>query len=156
MTRRAVTESLRVSGDTWIEATPAERAMASLDMALPAMTPPADLWAGIDQALSGAQMISVAGIDIERFAQGAWRKLAPGVRMKRLWGKRTFLIECQPGSVVPAHRHRTFEHSLILSGDVTSAEGDYGPGDYHGMPAGSRHAAWSTRSGCQVLIQHDA
>lgn len=76
--------------------------------------------------------------------------------MKRLWGKRTLLIECEPGAVVPAHRHRTFEHSLILSGDVTSDEGDYSAGDYHGMPAGSEHGAWSTRGGCRVLIQYDA
>jgi len=152
MTRKVATKA----DETWIEPTASERAMASLDMAMPAVTPPAELWAGIDQALAAQQMISIAGLDIERFAEGAWRRLAPGVRMKRLWGKRTFLIECEPGAVVPPHRHRTFEHSLILSGDVTGPEGDYGPGDYHGMPAGSQHAAWSTRGGCRVLIQHDA
>ncbi len=76
--------------------------------------------------------------------------------MRRLPGKRTLLIDCDPGAVVAAHLHRAFEHTLILSGDVTSADGDYGPGDYQGMPAGSEHIAWSTRGGCRVLIQYDA
>jgi len=144
------------AGEGWIEATPQERALASLDMAMPPADPPVGLWARIEEKLAAIAPISVAGMDIERYATGAWRRLAPGVRMKRLWGKRTLLIECEPGAVVPPHRHRSFEHTLILSGDVTSAEGDYGPGDYHGMPAGSQHGAWSTRGGCRVLIQYDA
>ena len=144
-------------GEGWAEPTAEERALASLDMAMPPLQPLAGLWARIQETLpAAAPPISVAGMEIELYAAGAWRRLAPGVRMKRLWGKRTFLIECEPGAVVPGHRHRTFEHSLILSGDVTSAEGDYGPGDYQGMPAGSRHGDWSTRGGCRVLIQYDA
>jgi len=140
----------------WSDPTPMERALATLDMAMPAAEPPPGLWAAIERGLAAGAPISVAGLDIERYAAGAWRTLAPGVRIKRLWGKRTFLVECEAGAVVPPHRHRTFEHSLVLSGDVTSAEGDYGAGDYHGMPAGSHHGAWSTRTGCRVLIQHDA
>ena len=56
MTRKAAAKP----EDAWIEATPAERAMASLDMALPSVTPPAELWAGIDRALAGAQVIALA------------------------------------------------------------------------------------------------
>jgi anti-sigma factor ChrR (cupin superfamily) len=141
---------------TWSDATPIEAAIASLDMAMPAVEPPAGLWARIERSLAANDLISVASLAFERFEDGAWRRLAPGVRMKKLWGKRTLLIECDPGAVVPAHRHRAFEHSLILSGDVTSDEGDYSAGDYHGMPAGSEHGAWSTRTGCRVLIQYDA
>ncbi len=151
MTRKVATKA-----DAWIEPTSEEWAMASLDVAMPPVTPPASLWARIEQRLAAAELISVAGLALERFEEGRWRKLAPGVRMKKLWGERTLLIECEPGAVVPAHRHRTFEHSLILSGDVTSDEGDYSAGDYHGMPAGSQHGAWSTRTGCRVLIQYDA
>jgi len=32
----------------------------------------------------------------------------------------------------------------------------YRAGDYHGMPAGSDHGAWTTRTGCRVLIQYEA
>jgi len=142
--------------ETWADVSSVEAAMASLDLAMPAAEPPPGLWARIERSLAANDPIAVAEVAIERFEGGAWRRLAPGVRMKRLWGKRTLLIECEPGAVVPAHRHRAFEHSLILSGDVTSDEGDYQAGDYQGMPAGSRHGAWSTRTGCRVLIQYDA
>jgi anti-sigma factor ChrR (cupin superfamily) len=152
MSRKAATKA----AETWVEASPEELALASLDMAMPPVEPPAGLWARIERSLAANDMVSTAGLALEHDEAGAWRNLAPGVRMKKLWGKRTLLIECQPGAVVPAHRHRTFEHSLILSGDVTSDEGDYRAGDYQGMPAGSEHGAWSTRSGCRVLIQHEA
>jgi anti-sigma factor ChrR (cupin superfamily) len=142
--------------ETWSDASPFEAAIAGLDMAMPPVEPPAGLWARIERSLAANDLISVADLALERFDEGAWRKLAPGVRMKRLWDRRTLLIECEPGAVVPAHRHRTYEHSLILSGDVTSDEGDYRAGDYQGMPAGSEHGAWSTRAGCRVLIQYDA
>lgn len=140
--------------EIWQDASPMEAARASLDMAAPAVEPPAGLWARIERSLA-ANDISVAEQALEPYESGAWRKLAPGVRIKRLWGKRTLLIECEPGAVVPAHHHRTFEHSLVLSGDVTSDEGDYRAGDYHGMAAGSDHGAWTTRGGCRVLVQYD-
>jgi anti-sigma factor ChrR (cupin superfamily) len=151
-----MTGKVAAKAEQWFEPTSEERALASLDMAMPPVTPPASLWARIEERLAAAELISVAGLALERFEEGRWRKLAPGVRMKKLWGERTLLIECEAGAVVPAHRHRSFEHSLILSGDVTSDEGDYSAGDYHGMPAGSQHGAWSTRAGCRVLIQYDA
>ncbi|MGZ5986946.1 MAG: cupin domain-containing protein [Caulobacteraceae bacterium] len=150
-----MTRKVASKAEQWIEPTPEERAMASLDMAVPAVTPPASLWARIEARLAAAETIGVPAVAMERLEEGRWRRLAPGVRMKKLWGERTLLIECEPGAVVPAHRHRSFEHSLILSGDVTSDEGDYSAGDYQGMPAGSQHGAWSTRTGCRVLIQYD-
>ncbi|HEY2356458.1 MAG TPA: cupin domain-containing protein [Phenylobacterium sp.] len=147
--------------DAWIEPTASELAMASLDMAMPASDPPAGLWARIEADLAAAPQSrqpvqpAEAAQAVERYEGGVWRTLAPGVRMKRLWGKRTLLFECEPGAVVPPHRHRTFEHSLILSGDVTSDDGDFQAGDYMGMAAGSMHGAWTTRAGCRVLIQYE-
>lgn len=151
MTRKATARN-----DNWIEPTEADQAMASLDMAMPAVEPPAGLWARIEQKLSAVQPISLAGVDLERFAQGPWRKAYPGVRMKRLWGRHMFLLDCDPGATVPEHKHGMFEHTLILSGDVTTDEGDFGPGDYFGMAPGTVHAPWGTKTGCRVLIQYDA
>jgi len=146
-----------VANDAWMEPTTEERALASLDMAMPAASPPDGLWAKIERSLAAVQPIAVsADLDIERFAAGPWRKVVPGVRMKRLWGKHMFLLDCEPGATVPAHEHGMFEHTLILSGDVQADDGEYGPGDYFAMPAGSDHAAWSTRAGCRVLIQYEA
>jgi anti-sigma factor ChrR (cupin superfamily) len=140
----------------WIASASGARTPESPDMAAPAVTPPADLWARIERRLAAAELATVATPAVERVEEGRWRDLAPGVRIKPLWGGRTVLIACEPGAVVPAHRHRTFEHSLILSGDVTGDDGEYSAGDYQAMPAGSRHGAWSTRTGCRVLVQYDA
>ena len=150
MTRKVAAEAAQR-----IEATPEDRSATDCGLANPAQGPPAGLWARIEERLAAAELTTVSP-SVERVDDGRWRQLAPGVRMKRLWNGRTLLIECEPGAVAPAHHHRTFEHSLILSGDVTGDEGEFGPGDYHGMPAGSRHGAWSTRTGCRVLIQYDA
>jgi anti-sigma factor ChrR (cupin superfamily) len=156
MSRKAATDA-----DAWIEPTATELAMAGLDMAMPPVDPPAGLWARVAADIAAAPPVggtaqaAQAAEAVERYEGGVWRTLSPGVRMKRLWGKRTLLFECEPGAVVPAHRHRTFEHSLILSGDVTSDEGDFQAGDYMGMAAGSMHGAWTTRGGCRVLIQYD-
>jgi anti-sigma factor ChrR (cupin superfamily) len=143
--------------EEWIEPTAEERALASLDLAVASPEPPPGLWAKIERRLAAEAPDAVpAGLDLERFADGPWRRMAPGVRMKRLWGKHMFLLDCEPGAVVPPHKHTMFEHTLILSGDVVTEDGEHGAGDYFGMAAGTEHAAWSTRAGCRVLIQYDA
>jgi ChrR Cupin-like domain len=141
------------------DADPAEQALASLSLAAPPVEPPPGLWAKIAQEI-GEQEIGQEtapasrfpeGIAVGRLAEGKWRKLAPGVEIKPLWGKRTFLIRCEPGATVPRHRHRSFEHTLILSGDI---EGRHGQGDYLGNPEGW-HDSWSTRGGSLVFVQYD-
>jgi anti-sigma factor ChrR (cupin superfamily) len=122
----------------------------------PDVAPSVGLWARIERSLAANDLSEMASHAVDRYESGVWRTLAPGVRMKRLWDKRTLLIACEPGAVVPGHRHRAFEHSLVLSGDVSGDEGDYAAGDYQGMPAGSDHGAWTTRNGCRVLIQYDS
>ena len=136
--------------DDPLDADPVERALASLSLAAPPIAPPPGLWARIAGELGGPSAVP-AGIEVGRLAEGRWRRLAPGVEIKPLWGKRTFLIRCEAGATVPEHRHRSYEHTLILSGDI---EGRHGPGDYLGAPEG-RHEAWSTRAGCLVLVQYD-
>jgi anti-sigma factor ChrR (cupin superfamily) len=128
----------------------AERALASLSLAAPPMEPPAGLWAKIERELTPKSPFP-EGIEIGRLGEGKWRRLAPGVEIKPLWGRRTFLIRCEPGATVPRHRHRSFEHTLILSGDI---EGQWGPGDYLGNPEGW-HESWGTKAGCLVLVQYD-
>ena len=142
--------------DDWIEPTAADHVMASLDLAMPPVAPPAGLWARIERSLGAGRPNTAPVVDLERFAQGSWRKAYPGVRMKRLWGRHMFLLDCEPGATVPQHEHGMLEHTLILSGDVVTDDGDFGPGDYFAMPAGSVHQPWSTRGGCRVLIQYDA
>jgi anti-sigma factor ChrR (cupin superfamily) len=131
-----------------------ERALAGLALAGAPREPPSGLWGRIAEAMGQPKDLAALGVAALRLDQGRWRGMAPGVEIKPLWGKRTFLLRCQAGATVPAHRHRSFEHTLVLSGDVQTDHGALGPGDYEGVPAGP-HASWGTRGGCLVLVQYD-
>jgi anti-sigma factor ChrR (cupin superfamily) len=126
----------------------AEAALAGLSLAAPPVEPPASLW---ERIAAGLAPKVPEGLDLGRALVGRWRTLAPGVEIRPLAGKRSFLIRCQPGAVVPRHRHRTFEHTLVLEGDI---EGRHGPGEHIGTPAGW-HEAWSTKGGCLALVQYE-
>jgi anti-sigma factor ChrR (cupin superfamily) len=139
MTRRRATQT----------ADAAEHALATLGLAAPPMAPPTGLWARIEAAI--APLVAV-----ERFAEGRWRDLAPGVRYKRLWSSRTLLLQCQPDAFVPEHEHASYEHAVVLSGDLVSDQGTFHAGDYHGLPQGMIHKPWTSRTGCLVLIQYAA
>lgn len=127
---------------------------AAIGLAATPVEPPTELWGRIDAALTDAVADNV--IRIERFADGGWRSLAPGVRYKRLWDRNAMLLECQPEAVVPDHEHPSYEHALVLRGDLISDLGTFLAGDYHGLPAGDLHKAWTTKAGCLVLIQYAA
>ena len=128
-----------------------ERVLAALSLAAAPIEPPPGLWERIAGELGATAAKEGA---VSRLDQGKWRRIAPGIQMKPLWGKRTFLLRCEPGAVLPRHRHRAFEHTLILAGDIVTSEGVFGPGDYQGVPEGW-HEAWSTRTGCLALVQYD-
>jgi anti-sigma factor ChrR (cupin superfamily) len=135
------------------DADPLERALSGLAMTAPPREPPAGLWGRIASAMGPDA--KALGVVSQALSEGRWRRMAPGVQIKPLWGPRTFLLRCEAGATVPAHRHRTFEHTLVLSGDIQTDHGELLAGDYEGNPAGP-HASWSTRAGCVVLVQYDA
>jgi anti-sigma factor ChrR (cupin superfamily) len=141
--------------EKWFIDEETDQALASIDLALPPAEAPAGLWARIAPDLEAPHPLA-EGLMVSRLDEGRWRQLAPGVKMKRMWNKLTWLLRCEPGSTVPAHEHRSFEHALVISGDLVSNLGTYGPGDYHGVPSGGVHDAWTTRTGCLVLIQYEA
>lgn len=131
----------------------AEEALSALALAAEPMTPPQDLWAKIAGTLAAPD--SRTPVVVQLLPGGRWRRLAPGVRMKRLY-ERAYILQCEPGAVVPDHEHPSFEHAVVISGDLVSEFGTFGPGDYHGVPEGSNHAAWTTRGGCVVMVQYAA
>ena len=132
----------------WFVDEETDQLLAGLDLAMPPVDPPGRLWTRIARDLEG--------VDGTRLDEGNWRAYAPGVLYKRLWDRNTFLLRCQPGSIVPDHEHRSFEHALVVSGDLRTEDESYGPGDYFGTPAGGTHPHWSTRDGCVVLVIYEA
>jgi hypothetical protein len=85
--------------------------------------------------------------------EGKWLRYRAGIQAKRLWNKRTIMLRCQPGAILPAHRHDEDEHIVVISGDFVVGR-SFGPGDYHLSRAGSRHGDAFTRTGCLLLVQY--
>ncbi len=96
----------------------------------------------------------------------AFVPLYDGVDMLRLYGPdprdqltrseepSAALLRYQPGAQVPRHRHRGYEHILVLSGSQSDERGSYGRGALVVNPPGSNHTVRS-EEGCLVLIIWD-
>jgi anti-sigma factor ChrR (cupin superfamily) len=138
----------------WFVDEETDQYLASLDLAMPAGEPPAALWARIAGSLAADTDPDEGRIDV-RLDQGRWREFAPGVTYKRLWNRNTLLLQCAPGAWVPEHEHTSFEHTVVVSGDLVIDDQVYGPGDYQGTPAGGTHPLWTTRTGCVVLVHYE-
>ena len=136
----------------WFVDEETDQYLASLDLAMPAGEPPDALWSRIAGSLVGE---AEGRVDV-RLNEGRWREFAPGVEYKRLWNRNTVLLRCRPGAWVPPHEHRTFEHTVVVSGDLVIDDQVFGPGDYQGTPAGGTHPNWTTRTGCVVLVHYEA
>lgn len=135
----------------WFVDEETDRLLAGLDLAMPAEEPPARLWARIAGGMEGLDPSFVG----ERKDDGKWRPYAPGIRVKRLGMPDTYLLEGEPGGVVPDHEHHSFEHTVVISGDLVVDGVSYGPGDYLGTPKGGVHSNWTTRTGCVVLVHYE-
>lgn len=84
-------------------------------------------------------------------------ELAPGVRMKPLFGKGAMLnlLEFEAGARVARHQHPHEQLGLMLEGElVLEIAGEphrLHPGDAYRIPGGVEHAAWTDDAPCRVL-----
>jgi quercetin dioxygenase-like cupin family protein len=79
----------------------------------------------------------------------------PGVKMRYLHGKRSFLVKMEAGASLPRHDHALDEHCLMLEGSVQDNEGTtLYAGDFLFMPKGSKHDPIHTTTGCTFLIAY--
>jgi quercetin dioxygenase-like cupin family protein len=92
-----------------------------------------------------------------RANEGEWIFMGPGARFKELdrnaaLNRWTILFDAEAGAAFPEHEHRQDEEIFMISGDLSFADVELGPGDFHFSPAGSVHAAHRTRAGCRCII----
>jgi anti-sigma factor ChrR (cupin superfamily) len=78
----------------------------------------------------------------------------PGIEIRYLKGKNTFLVKMAPGSSLPAHPHKYNEQCLMLQGSVTGDGQTANAGDFVFMPAGSFHRSLYSEEGCLFLITY--
>lgn len=83
-----------------------------------------------------------------------WPGPVPGVELRFLNGRKTFLVRMAPGSSLPLHHHDHAEQCLVLEGSVHSEGATVRAGDYIYMPAGSTHQPIHTEEGCTFLIAY--
>jgi anti-sigma factor ChrR (cupin superfamily) len=117
------------------------------------VTPPAELWAGIEATLPpAARSITI------RANAGGWITIMPGVEKKRLHvesasGVESFLLRVAPGAGLPEHPHLQDEICLVLSGEFVIGELHLKAGDYHHAFAGAPHPACHSPTGAVLYIR---
>lgn len=98
-----------------------------------------------------------AGVLVVHSAGLPWQETGiAGIRMRMLHrdGDRarfTVLVQMDPGSAFPSHRHTEVEELYMLQGDIQVAGQRFGAGDYCRAEAGSLHGIHTTQRGCLFL-----
>lgn len=86
-----------------------------------------------------------------------WKQLpVPGASLKLLSADRErgyaiLLGKLERGVRYPAHPHVTAEDFMVLTGDLTVAGRQLGPGDFHHCDAGTEHPVNFSDEGCTLL-----
>lgn len=89
-----------------------------------------------------------------RLDDGEWRRLLPGVRVKRLAREQhAVLIELAPGASLPVHRHHEDEECVVLRGEAMLGDIVVHAGDYHLARANSRHGRVSSAGGALLYLR---
>jgi quercetin dioxygenase-like cupin family protein len=95
--------------------------------------------------------------EVVHLAGEAGLELAPGVRMKPLFGEGAMLnlLEFDAGARVERHHHPHEQLGLVLEGELVLELGGephrLRPGDAYRVPGGVEHAAWAGDAPCRVL-----
>ena len=97
---------------------------------------------------------------VVRLAAAEGLELAPGVRMRPLFGDGAMLnlLEFEPGARVPVHDHPHEQLGYVVEGElvleIDGVEHRLRPGDGYRIAGGTPHAAWS-EGRCVVLDVFD-
>jgi hypothetical protein len=130
-----------------------ENTVAALAASVPPVAPPAELRQRLLDQISQVQ--SQTGMTIVRANEAGFVQTPmPGVQIRYLKDKSTFLIKMAPKSHLPAHEHKFNEQCLMLEGSVSGDGQTAYAGDFVYMPAGSLHQPLYSEEGCSFLITY--
>ena len=85
------------------------------------------------------------------------RDIAPGVRIKTMWGERIMVsvVELEPGSQVPSHTHAHEQMGWVLEGEMRMTIGgesrDLKSGDVYLVPPNQEHSVSNSGVSTRVL-----
>ena len=120
----------------------------------PLAEPPQGLLAAIDAEIDALPSMPIETL---RADEGKWIKLTDKIWQKILssnsqTGQKTYLLRCDPGAVIPAHKHPHEEHSFMIEGEAWMGDAVLRAGDFQVAQAGSRHPAIKITTGCLLLV----
>lgn len=145
----------------------AKETAARLAFAAPVMHPRPELRERVLAAIQKVESVQVwrnwqdtplAPIIKVAAGEGEWEPIEiEGIRVKRLYvdpAKDTvsLLIQMDPGTSYPSHRHAGPEHCYVIAGDLEVGGVSLKAGDYQVANTGSVHTVTSTVNGCTILI----
>jgi len=91
-----------------------------------------------------------------RADEGTWKTLAPGARTKMLHkegGRLTFLVDLDPGAILPGHDHEGGEDSYVIRGSCHIGALALEVGDFHHADATAHHGdVVASAEGCLLLL----
>jgi anti-sigma factor ChrR (cupin superfamily) len=91
-----------------------------------------------------------------RAAEGNWKTVAPGARMKVLTrepARLIFLLDLDPHATVPEHDHDGGEDSYVIRGSCRIGALSLDTGDYHHADATAHHGdVVASADGCLLMI----
>jgi anti-sigma factor ChrR (cupin superfamily) len=87
----------------------------------------------------------------------AWEEIVPGARAHLLWEgasgwPRIALVQLDPGTVVPTHRHTAVERVVVIRGAVQDEYGECRPGWTAERPTGCTHSLHTSDGVLMVAI----
>jgi quercetin dioxygenase-like cupin family protein len=100
----------------------------------------------------------VSPIHVVAAGEGEWEPIdIEGIRVKRLYSDPAndavaLLIQMDPGTGYPSHRHAGPEHCYVISGELSVGGIHLKTGDYQVATTESVHTVTRTTSGCTILI----
>lgn len=141
------------------EVTPARFVVSALGLAALPIAPPA---AAREKLLARLPVGKSMPAALDSFVtiradEGEWRQIFEGVSVKRLFadkerGTVTSLYKVGAGAHIPPHNHAGLEQCLIIEGDFTLNDEEYGPGDFTCALTGSSHEVSYSNRGALLLI----
>lgn len=98
------------------------------------------------------------GLIVLRTPQMEWSTLSPGLSVKVLFDDKerevtTTLVRLAPGTLYPAHRHKSVEEVYVLQGELQVEGVDLRPGDFCLAQPYTVHQASYSKSGCLLVVK---
>jgi quercetin dioxygenase-like cupin family protein len=99
-----------------------------------------------------------APIHVVAAGQGEWEPIdIEGIRVKHLYSDPAndavaLLIQMDPGTEYPSHRHAGPEHCYVIAGELSVGGINLKTGDYQVATTESVHTVTRTTNGCTILI----